>query len=129
MYRFTNSEGMSLIEVIVATCFIGILIIPITGLLNINIKYNAKARQQIIATSLAENEIEKLRSNLIIKEGMDAKQYSGFTISSVVEALDKDELDKKINIYKIKVEVKKQGKIIESIETYKNSIKEDTEDE
>ncbi len=124
MNKFINENGLSLVEVIVGTCIMGILIVPIMGLLTANIKINAKAREQHIATSLAENEIEKLRTSSEVKDCEIISHHNGFIVYSAIETLDKDKLDKKISMHKIVVEVKRQDKIIERIETYKNSVKE-----
>lgn len=120
--KFSNENGLSLIEVIMSIFLLSILIIPIFSLLTMNIKVNLNAREHILATSLAENEIEKLKSNEL-KSSKSSKSHRGFTINSVIQLLD-DLDEKKTELFKIRVEVKKQGKTIEEIITYKNSLKE-----
>lgn len=128
-----SEKGLSLIEVIVSIAILGILIVPIFGLLNMNLKFNMQSRNQFIATNLASNKVEELKfsnNKSIIKE---TSYKDGFKINSVKETIDRkdilendDEEDIKLNdIYKLVVEVEKDDKIIESLFTYQGSLRED----
>ena len=128
-----SEKGLSLIEVIVSIAILGILIVPIFGLLNMNLKFNMQSRNQFIATNLASNKVEELKfsnNKSIIKE---TSYKDGFKINTVKETIDRkdilenddEEIIKLNDIYKLVVEVEKDDKIIESLFTYQGSLRED----
>ena len=128
-----SEKGLSLIEVIVSIAILGILIVPIFGLLNMNLKFNMQSRNQFIATNLASNKVEELKfsnNKSMIKE---TSYKDGFKINTVKETIDRkdilenddEEIIKLNDIYKLVVEVEKDDKIIESLFTYQGSLRED----
>ena len=128
----TKQRGLSLIEVIVSIAILGILIIPIFSLLNINLKMNRISRDKFIANNIGTSEIEQLK--FLNDEGIGRKTYykKGFTINSVKEIVDRKDIDEhdeeqKVglnDIYKIVVEIKKDDRIIESLFTYQSALKD-----
>lgn len=131
-----NEKGLSLIEVIISVSILGILFIPIFGLLSNNIRINGLSKDQIIATNLAEHKIEELKFNENINLGKEKQYVNGFVIESVIEIVDRkdiimdeEERLKFHDLYKLVVEVKKDEKIIEKIFTYRNSLVKDTKNE
>lgn len=129
MHKFLNESGLSLVEVIVSTCVMGIVSVAVLNLLIANIKLNTNARDHIVATNIAENEMEKLKNNRDIVDMESESEHNGFTICSMVESLDKKDSKSKIDMYKIVVEVRKRDQLIERIETYKNSLRKVISDE
>ncbi len=127
-----EESGLSLIEVIISIAILGILSVPIFGLLNMNLKLNMQSRDQFIATNLAESKIEELKFVDNKEIGEETTFKNGFTISSVKELVDRKDIVKNdeeeaifLNeIYRLLVEVKKDDKVIETLVTYKNSLKE-----
>lgn len=127
MNRHVNNKGFTLIEVIISVAVLGILITPIFSLMNINSKLNDKSRDQIIATSLAESEIEELKFSESIKLGKNIVNKNGFTIESLTEPMfivvnDDEEAKDEKKLYRITVEIKKDERIIERLLTYKSSL-------
>lgn len=124
-----NEKGFTLIEVIISIAVLGILISPIFTLMNVNSKLSNKSREQIIATNLAESEIEELKFSEFIKLGKSTKSKDGFKIDSMIESVlnieDYEDEEKVVDykkLYKITVEVKKDEKFIERLFTYKSSL-------
>lgn len=125
-----EERGLSLIEVIISIAILGILSVPIFGLLNMNLKLNIQSRDKFIATNLAESEIEELKFVDNKETGEETQYKDGFVINSIKELVDRKDIDKDDeeqiiwlkDLYKLKVEVKKDGKVIETIFTYKNSL-------
>lgn len=128
----SSEDGLSLIEVIVSIAILGILIVPIFGLLNMNLKFNMQSRNQFIATNLASNEIEELKFSNDKSMIKKTSYKDGFKINAVKEIIDRKDTFKndteetmKLNdIYKLVIEVEKDGKIIESLFTYQGSLRE-----
>lgn len=130
MNIYRDEKGFSLIEVIISIAILGILIIPICALMTFNSKLNAKSRNQILATNLAEGEIEELKFSETVKIGKSTVYKDGFTIDSFIESVnlieDNESKKKMMNsnkLYKITVEVKKNNEVIEKLLTYKSSLK------
>lgn len=128
----TNEQGLSLIEVIVSIAILGILIVPIFSLLNMNLRFNIKSREQFIATNLAASKIEELKFLNNKNIGKEISYKNGFTINSVKEIVDRkdiaeydeEEILKLNDIYKIVVEVEKDDRVVESLFTYQGSLRE-----
>lgn len=127
----TNEKGISLIEVIISIFILGILSIPIFGLLSSNISINSASKNQIIATNLAEHKMEELKFSENINLGKETIHVNGFVVESVIEIVDRkdilideEENFKFYNLYRLIVEVKKDEKTIEKIFTYRNSLVE-----
>lgn len=126
-----EESGLSLIEVIISIAILGILSVPIFGLLNMNLRLNIQSRDQFIATNLAASEIEELKFVDEKKIGSKTIYINGFTINSVKEVVDRKDIVKSDeeetivfnDLYKLIVKVKKDDKVIETLVTYKSSLK------
>ncbi len=126
----TNERGFSLVEVIVSIAILGILSVPILRLLNINIFLSMKSRNQLIATSLAQDKIEELKFSKTVDVGKEIIYNRGFVIEALTEIVDRkdfisgdeEEVIVLNDLYRLTVEVKKDDNIIEKLFTYKSSL-------
>lgn len=130
MNRYIYEKGFSLVEVIISIAMVGILIVPILSLMGVNAKLNSESRKQLIATNLAESEIEELKFSKTINLGKSIFYKEGFRIETSTESIYnvelkgiKQDIVNSNKLYKIIVEVKKDDKTIEKLLTYKNSLK------
>lgn len=56
--RETDNKGFSLIELLIAVCILGIIVIPLLNSFVSSYRMNARSRQTLRATTLAQNEME-----------------------------------------------------------------------
>ncbi|AFS78376.1 N-terminal methylation site-containing protein, prepilin-type [Gottschalkia acidurici 9a] len=126
--KCSNNKGLTLVEVIVSIFLLGIVMISIGTLVNYNIKMNSKAKNQIIATTVAEDIIEEVKFSNKISVGEKTILYHNFVIDLKVEILniekDKNQGNKYVrnyDLYRIEVEVKLNDEVIEKLITYKTS--------
>lgn len=125
----SSEKGFTLVEVIVSIALIGIFSMPINILMGQNIRLNKQAKNQIIATNLAESEIEKLKFQDDIRVKSEIQEENGFIIKSSTEVVERQDISEEdeetidlFELYKLVVEIKKDDKIIERLITYRSSL-------
>ncbi|HHY90240.1 MAG TPA: hypothetical protein GX503_01115 [Clostridiales bacterium] len=100
---FQNNEGLTFIEAIISVAVIIIMSAPLLTLLLNAVKINLRTEEEMIATLLAQNEIEKIKGNEILwlgenqveekdEEGqivkmMHTKNQNGFEVISTINAV------------------------------------------
>ncbi len=132
MYLSLDEKGLTLVEIIVTIAIFGILLVPVLGLQSNNIKLNIGSNQQNTATNIAEGKLEELKYIDITEMKFEDKStnQNGFEIITKVDKIDRKDITEEekedgINfneLYKLKVVVIKDDKVIEELTTYRNSL-------
>lgn len=132
MYLSLDEKGLTLVEIIVTIAIFGILLVPVLGLQSNNIKLNIGSNQQNTATNIAEGKLEELKYIDITEMKFEEKStnQNGFEIITKVDKIDRKDITEEekedgINfneLYKLKVVVIKDDKVIEELTTYRNSL-------
>lgn len=129
MFLAIRNRGFTLVEVIIAIAIFGILSLPIINLQISSIRSNRESNEQILATNLAEGKIEELKYEKEIKLGEQVLSIDQFEMTTNVELVDRKDITQEekegINsneLYKIRVVVKKDDKVMQDLTTYNNSL-------
>lgn len=84
MTNLTNDKGFSLIEVLIAITLLAIGLLAVAGMQTTAISGNAFAQNGTVAVHLAEEMVDRIRTNAGTNPGL----YGGINTSSSVSALE-----------------------------------------
>lgn len=80
MIKFNNNRGLTLIELIVTLGILGIIITPLSALFINSAKYSRFAEDKLKATSIAQEYMEKIKSQDIVNEGEKRETRGNFEV-------------------------------------------------